>query len=830
MATKINYNVYGTKDEWVSCYDDSCKIKLATFTQSSEYPFPFNSCIATGKKLGKLTDNIDKSICPIACDKNASIVNCKFVGFDEDDEVLSEYENTATQSALMYCSVPDNASHNYTCAADFVNIVNGINARWNSDNKGKFGNFDDYPLVMTSFTQPVADFDYKKIVFCIFVWASDNADTLTGTTKVRLFDLKTYAEHAYVTYKYVLSVFVSAKYLNSNNFFTNFGSEYIYNYNTTTRRASFSVIPVESCKFTAQGVQAKYIYHNNLLATSYSAQIWYNNHYNSVSNAVAGAGVVVGGYKNYYANLINKKKQYIQIVGKDMFNAKADSSNKHRIFAVCEIDSETKVEEFKEWTLKQVAYLGMFYTTDYKSFDKYTPDFYIKDTTYLGLIDDNGITHGEYAHGDDIKNYPQSKWVSLKDESNYDYSKKDQSERKSDPYAYNFNVDTAFAGANYYAMSKGGIELLQKWMSDVVYPAGPFTTKSDPPDGYYSYEDLAYQLQTRFNGSYPENQIVSLMYYPFPINSGNMPNTTFDYENIKLGNAYTSGADNWYGTKVLQTSGNKLGNSNILEMSTQDYDVTEYYSDFRDFSPYTSMLLVVPYHGTLHLDPGTWYGHTLSTKMVVDVVTGASTVYIERDHVPIDTLQGQVGMPIQLVLRNSGESITSRIANCQALNQQKFDNVRVAAKSISTTAQDLGIVIASTMTNQPMLIAAAAGKAMGGALNTAANISAAKETYDNIKFAVEHAPADSTVVSQASPSVAQTAEPFLRLLIYYPKMLPDFDANVYGKTVGFACNIQGKIGNFKGFTVFASANLDGLSCNEDVKHSIFRKLQAGIII
>lgn len=830
MATKINYQVYGTKNEWITCYDDTCNIKLATFTQSSDYPFPYNACLATGKKIGKLSDDIDKSICPIACDKNASIVNCKFVGFDEDDEKWSEYENTATQSALMYCSVPDNASHNYTCAADFVNTVNGINARWNSDNKGKYSNFDDYPLILTSFTQPIADFSYKKVVFCIFIWASDNADTLVNTTKVRLFDLKTYVEHAYVTYKYVLSVFASAKYINQNNYFTNFGTEYIYNYNTTTRRATFSVIPVESCKFTAQGMQAKYIYHNTLLATSYSAQIWYNDKYNSVAKAVSGAGIVLGGYKNYYANLINKTKQYIQVVGKDLFTVKADSSNKQRLFAYYEIDSSDKVNEFNEWCLKQAAYLGMFYTTDYTTFETFTDDFYTKDTTYLGLIDEKGITHGEYAHGEDIKNYSQADWESLKDESNYDYSKKDQGERKSDPYTYNFDVDTAFAGAHYYATSKAGITLLQKWMSDVVYPAGPFTTKEDPPEGYYSYEDLAFQLQSRFNGAYPENQIVSLMYYPFIINATNMPNTTFTYENIKLGNAYTSGSENWYGTKVLQTAANKLDGSNILEMNTPDYEITEYYGDFRDYAPYTKMSLVVPYHGTVMIDPGTWYNHTLSTHMVVDVVTGASTVYIERDHIPIETIQGQVGMPIQFVVRNSGEAITSRIANSHALNQQKFDNLRVASKAIYTTASDVSNVALSTLSKDRLDIVKAGGKALTNALNTTADIRSAIDNYKNIKFAVEHAPADSTVVSESSPAVAQTAEPFLRLMIYYPKMMPDFDASVYGKTVGFACNIQDKIGNFRGFTQFASANLDGLTCNEDVKRSIYAKLQAGIII
>ena len=71
---------------------------------------------------------------------------------------------------------------------------------------------------------------------------------------------------------------------------------------------------------------------------------------------------------------------------------------------------------------------------------------------------------------------------------------------------------------------------------------------------------------------------------------------------------------------------------------------------------------------------------------------------------------------------------------------------------------------------------------------------------------------------------------FPRLVIRYPTLMSDFNGETYGKTVGYACNIQDTIGNFEGFTVFSGADLTGLSCQEDIKTRIFGLLQQGVIL
>lgn len=824
----VNTRVYGSETDWQTVRADSCKVRLATFV-SDTYKSPYNHTLGIGKKLKLLSDDIDLSICPIAVDKNSSMVNCTYAGFpSKSDTVFREFETVAKQSALMYCSVPDNTSHNWTNGAYYLYTQDGNNAQWSSTNTADYQGITDFPTVLTSLTQPIVDWNYKKIAFCIFVIASDNIDTLTGGARIRLFDLNTYVNHAHTTYPYVLSVVASPKYVNGN-YFTNFGFNYIYNVSETTDWCSFGAIPVESCMFRTDDKQVKYIYHNHLNLSAYNAQIWDDatNTYKSYTSAISGSVVVIGGYKNEYANLINNYNSYIQVVGNDLFKAKSDSTNKMRLFAYYEV-TDANVTDFNEWCKKQCAYLGMFFTDDYTTFQTFSNDWYTAETTYLGIIDNNGVTHGEYAQGEAIKDYPQSQWENIKDDSPYDPTKKDDNkERPSTPYNYNKTLAIGLDSGNYYAMSKAELTAFKNWQNTVVNPAGPLVVGT-PEEGEYSYEQLAYNIQFKFNGVYPEGQILSLMYYPFLVDVEMREYSTLIPDSyIKLGNYETTGTDNWYGSKLIPAKATKIDSgSNFVEMESGEYRIDEYFGDFRDYPPYTTMSLLIPYHGTIDLDAGTWYGHNINTRMVVDMITGASTTVIERDGIPVDTIQGQVGVPVNLIARNVGDFASTLISNSQSLNQQKFDNVKLGVKAVSTTASAIGKSVEGVMTKDFGKL----GSAVGDIVSMGADVLSAREKYKNTQFQIEHNKADSTVISANTPSVAQYMEQFPRLIIRYPVLLDGFDPVTYGKTVGYACNIQGNIGSFKGYTVFSGADLTGLTCPEDIKTRLYGKLQQGIIL
>ena len=122
---------------------------------------------------------------------------------------------------------------------------------------------------------------------------------------------------------------------------------------------------------------------------------------------------------------------------------------------------------------------------------------------------------------------------------------------------------------------------------------------------------------------------------------------------------------------------------------------------------------------------------------------------------------------------------------------------------------------------------------IGGALSlgsTIADVAKREKNYNNTKFQIEHNKAKSTVVSANDPANAQFLEQFPRLVIYYPTLMHGFNSSIYGKTVGFACNIQNRIGDFSGFTVFSGADLSGLTCQEEIKQRLYSSLQQGIIL
>ena len=61
-------------------------------------------------------------------------------------------------------------------------------------------------------------------------------------------------------------------------------------------------------------------------------------------------------------------------------------------------------------------------------------------------------------------------------------------------------------------------------------------------------------------------------------------------------------------------------------------------------------------------------------------------------------------------------------------------------------------------------------------------------------------------------------------------MLPGYNRTAYGKTVGFACNKNGKLSDFSGLTVCAAFDLSGIECTAEEKQIIANYLKGGVIV
>lgn len=483
------------------------------------------------------------------------------------------------------------------------------------------------------------------------------------------------------------------------------------------------------------------------------------------------------------------------------------------------------IQNFYNFFMSQSAYLGLFFTPKLET--AYTGALN-DDNMYLGIIDSSGITHGTYSKGKDNEKQPQYLWEDAISQSPYDPTKKPEAsdtEDKSDAYKYNNYSSVALDSGNYYAMTSEGVKKLIAWCEKITNPKGPFAYPGDKPsEGQFSLEQLGYDLQFNFNGSYPADQIMSLMYFPFNINTHMGFGTILrPAQHIQLANAVTEARTNWYGSDVEAATGTQLtGGNQFAIFETSAYAITRRFDDFRDFEPYTTMSIVIPWHGTIPINPGEWYDHNLTTRMVVDIITGASTTFIERDGIPMETLSGQVGVPIQLVIRNAGDYVNTLLSGSQALNQQKADTIKnVVGLATSATAAVVGGATGN---------AAMAGVGLAGVVNSTAGLVVSEKQYQNTQRTIAHTKAGTSAVSCNAPSVAMQMDTQPKLITTYPRLIGNYNAATYGSTVGFACAIQGDISSFAGFTVFSGADLDGINASDTEKLMIYNKLKDGIII
>ena len=835
----VNTSVYGSEDKWSAIFT-STTIKEEAIPKQAGFlasDGTYNSLLQTAFLNGTLSINtpIDDSIAFFGVDNGSWLTDRKWVANCKvGDEYVTEYEvcklKKKNVNPVAYFSSPSSANDN-----NGPYVSNPYTSFWGYDQTYASGSAN-------MSVRPYTYISVKDMVYVAMVRVIDkDPETLlySDSHAMRNYDLFTYfkytntnGKHIYEDYPYVIALYLiplyalktvssTGSYRNPTNS-SSIGSAKpnvmndfetgVYPYDSTGK-------PLKILTY----IQSGHSYNDN--------SFYYSKNFGVPTGSPHSANVshnpvYVAGIRNLWSS-ISKTNNQMHCVYSNIKTSYYLDGNTWRIKRwLTKVDGTNSEKIYAEY-MKQCAYLGTFFTDSYDYAEKAPTWDY--DRCHIGIIDDNGVTHGEYSTGEKNREQKQWVWESWKD-TPFNPSKKpggEDKEKPSSPYNYNSNLNVGLDGGNYYAMSKYELNVFKNWQHNVTNPAGPLVVGT-PGEGEYSYEQLGYNLQFRFNGVYPEGQILSLMYFPFLVDEEMKRHSTLIPDSyIQLGNYETWGTDDWYGSKIIPAKATKIDSgSNFVEMPSGDYPIEEYFGDFRDYAPYTSMSLIIPFHGTIELDPGTWYGHTINTRMVVDIITGASTTVIERDGIPIDTVQGQVGVPVNLIARNVGDYASKLISNSQSLNQQKFDNMKLGVKTVAKTASAVGKGALGIATKNIGLV----GSAVGDLVSAGADVMSAREKYKNTEFQIEHNQADSTVVSSNAPSVAQYLEMFPRLVIRYPTLMAGFDSETYGKTVGYACNIQDSIGNFKGFTVFSGADLTGLTCQEDIKTRIFGLLQQGVIL
>lgn len=283
--------------------------------------------------------------------------------------------------------------------------------------------------------------------------------------------------------------------------------------------------------------------------------------------------------------------------------------------------------------------------------------------------------------------------------------------------------------------------------------------------------------ETKFNeivkglalmGENPMNGIIDLRLFPFDVA---LKNSATSAEHIVIGRTNTG------------VNGIKLTENVNSLIDLGECTFFEKFKNFLDFEPYTTAQLYIPYIGVVPVSTAEFMGHKISAKMLVDYTTGAGTAIVFKDDIPFIYKNGVVGITIPMTGTDSASYASTVVGNV----------VNGAIGGISSIASN----------------------------NVGGLIDSTKQLYSGFATGTNYQEA-----SASSPSVATWQPQKCYFIIDRPILnVPEN----YGRTVGYACEITGKLSDFKGFTVVSNPEIN-FRCTDSERQYIVNMLQGGVFV
>lgn len=450
------------------------------------------------------------------------------------------------------------------------------------------------------------------------------------------------------------------------------------------------------------------------------------------------------------------------------------------------------IDNFREQMRRSTAYFGLFFCEDNSFVNETITDydaFFSDNRMFLGTIDNNGITHGDYTKGSKNKD---SKF--FKGKNNL---QKDTNVRPS------FYIPTTF-DEDGGDLDSGLNKLLN---TSIGYSGKLFKLTREQALKLIKFAGGTFNTQVVLN---TYDGLINMQYFPINIRSTAM------VENLTLG-AYPGKNDP--STIYGFDPGIKAP---IVFESVQYFDLGSFsinpvYGDFRDYAPYTSYTLFVPFvNASCDIDPKVWLGHTLRVNLIVDILTGSTTAVLLRDELIYKTLTGSTGVKI----------------NMTSVDMATYNG---AVKQAETTLKNTEMAAINGLINSVTgaFSSGVQGDAGGVVSNLANGISSSLIGINNIgyiEYKLQTTQPKFQQLSTASSAIGSAMPYKLQLVRISSKMLPEYDSDTYAKTVGYACLKNTTLSQCSNFTVVSNINLDSLLCDNEEKRLIHDVLMSGILI
>lgn len=444
-------------------------------------------------------------------------------------------------------------------------------------------------------------------------------------------------------------------------------------------------------------------------------------------------------------------------------------------------------DDVYEQLMQAVASLGFCFTPTTKT--TFGVDFTDADIC-IPVIDDNGITTGDYTRGSDNTNNDLYNADSVRDKG---YNP-DTPPTPTDPNTYSNTsyfkyVGIGSVGCKRYALGILSLDLLMSDLWDLM------TTFSQD-----TYELLTQKVQAGMLVTNPIDSIVSVMCFPFVL-----PNTG-QSEPIKLGK-YDMRAT---GSPITQST---------YEINFQGVPIYPRFGNcYLDYEPYTNYEVYVPFCGTIPLKAADILGHTLNVKLIVDLFTGSCTGYIMADSLVIETITGTVAITIPITGIDSS-TINSQIVNA---NLNYKSSLYAAGSTIGSMVSVGGFI-----------------SALSNPAETVNKIAQSQIAEEKAQYDLTHIPTQPHMIGASSPALGWCCDTIARVMIYYPTgdvitdskppSLIEEKIKSFGDLNGFSCLQWGKVREFSGFTL-GNIKLDGVPCTESERVRLKQLFSTGVYL
>lgn len=464
--------------------------------------------------------------------------------------------------------------------------------------------------------------------------------------------------------------------------------------------------------------------------------------------------------------------------------------------------NSTNADDVKNYVLKQIAYIGLPFA--------YDPDNAARGQIgdigiFLPVFDNNGITTGNYKEGTDALRLPNSEWTDGREGAGYDPNITPQGDLDNSELS-----KTLYYSSNkYYVMNQSQLNTFLNTIN------GLYTGGTTPEEKAEEIQDM----QVQFKGSNPADYIVGLYGVPLDITRwGTTPSIPVMLGPVEIMDS----------TAAVQ--GITLSDILYPVLYFNSVNNIPGFGDFRDYAPYTTLELYVPYCGTVQLDPAMYIGHGVTLEGLLDIQTGEMCVRVLRDGITVtNTITGNIYVSLPITSQAMGTYENSIHQLQMAAFNREF--------GLLTGAVTGGVSMGSA--------AAAGGEGEGGGggmisptapISMAANLIQLPIAMADYDYRITHCQPSVAYTSACSPANNVQFYRRAKLFVKRPVMLSSYTTAegkaAYAHTVGHACSIIGTItsSGISGFCQIGSIDLSGIPATVEEIQAIKQALNKGVYV